>query len=73
MFFLSCLRSFHDVAVIKTEQAGLTDAKGAIVRKAAVGRSVSNLQQALTTIKSTLEGRPLPYTPVGSVVLNVLG
>jgi hypothetical protein len=39
-----------------SEQAGLTGVKGSIVRKAAVGRSVSNLQNALTNIKNTLEG-----------------
>jgi hypothetical protein len=47
---------FYLIMVMGSEQAGLTGAKGAIVRKAAVGRLVSNLQQALTTIKSTLEG-----------------
>jgi hypothetical protein len=38
-----------------SEQAGLTGVKGSIVRKVAVGRSVSNLQNALATIKNTLE------------------
>jgi hypothetical protein len=47
---------FYLIMVMGSEQAGLTGAKGAIVRKAAVGRSTSNLQQALTTIKGTLEG-----------------
>ena len=47
---------FYLIMVMGSEQAGLTGAKGAIVRKAAVGRSVSNLQNALTTIKRTLEG-----------------
>jgi len=38
-----------------SEQAGLTGPKGSIVRKAAVTRSVSNLQHALTSIRDTLE------------------
>lgn len=48
---------FFLITVMGSEQAGLTGAKGAIVRKAAVGRSVSNLQNALTTIKNTLEAK----------------
>jgi hypothetical protein len=47
---------FYLIMVMGSEQAGLTGAKGSIVRKAAVSRSVSNLRGALTTIKSTLEG-----------------
>lgn len=47
---------FYLLMVMGSEQAGLTGAKGAIVRKAAVGRSISHLQIALTKIKSTLEG-----------------
>ena len=47
---------FYLIMVMGSEQAGLTGVKGAIVRKTAVGRSVSNLQNALTNIKSTLEG-----------------
>jgi hypothetical protein len=39
-----------------SEQAGLTGPKGSIVRKVAVGRSVSNLQHALKTIRDSLEG-----------------
>jgi hypothetical protein len=46
---------FYLIMAMGSEQAGLTGAKGSIVRKVAVGRSVSNLQDALTTIKSTLE------------------
>jgi hypothetical protein len=41
--------------LLGSEQAGLTGPKGSIVRKVAVGRSVSNLQDALTTIKGALE------------------
>lgn len=47
---------FYLVTTMGSEQAGLTGVKGSMVRKAAVGRSVSNLQRALTTIKNTLEG-----------------
>ena len=47
---------FYLIMVMGSEQAGLTGMRGSIVRKAAVGRSVSNLKDALTTIKSTLEG-----------------
>jgi len=46
---------FYLIMVMGSEQAGLTGAKGSIVRRAAVGRSVSNLQTGLTTIKNTLE------------------
>ncbi len=59
-----CVRATHDpnqpgfylIMAMGSEQAGLTGVKGSIVRKAAVGRSVSNLRDALTGIKSTLEG-----------------
>ncbi|MGP0018328.1 MAG: hypothetical protein ACLPHP_07145 [Candidatus Sulfotelmatobacter sp.] len=47
---------FYLIMAMGSEQAGLTGAKGSIIRKAAVGRSVSNLQTALTTIRNTLEG-----------------
>ena len=46
---------FYLIMAMGSEQAGLTGLKGSIVRKAAVGRSVSNLQNALTTIRKTLE------------------
>jgi len=46
---------FYLLMVMGSEQAGLTGAKGAIVRKAAVGRSVSHLQNALNKIRTTLE------------------
>jgi len=59
-----CVREGHDpkqpgfylIKAMGSEQAGLSGAKGSIVRKAAVGRSVSNLQKALTNIRNTLEG-----------------
>jgi hypothetical protein len=57
-----CIRSddpkqpgFYLIMIMGSEQAGLTGLKGSIVRKAAVGRSVSNLQKSLTTIKNALE------------------
>jgi len=57
-----CIRSddpkqpgFYLIMIMGSEQGGLTGFKGSIVRKAAVGRSVSNLQKSLTTIKTALE------------------
>jgi len=49
---------FYLIKAMGSEQAGLTGPKGSIVRKAAVGRSVSNLQNALMGIRNTLEGNP---------------
>ncbi len=46
---------FYLIMAMGSEQTGLTGIKGSIVRKAAVGRSVSNLKDALTTIRNTLE------------------
>jgi hypothetical protein len=46
---------FYLIMAMGSEQAGLTGAKGSVIRKAAVGRSVSHLQKALTSIKNTLE------------------
>jgi hypothetical protein len=46
---------FYLIMAMGSEQAGLTGVQGSIVRKAAVGRSVSNLQNALQTIKNALE------------------
>jgi hypothetical protein len=58
-----CIRSADDpkpgfflIMAMGSEQAGLTGVKGSVVRKVAVGRSASNLQNALTTIKIALEG-----------------
>jgi len=45
------------IMLMGSEQAGLTGVKGSIVRKAAVGRSVSDLRNALMGIRNTLEGR----------------
>jgi len=47
---------FYLIMAMGSEQAGLTGAKGSIVRKAAIHRSLSNLQNALTNIRTTLEG-----------------
>jgi hypothetical protein len=46
---------FYLIMAMGSEQAGLTGPKGSIVRKAAVGRSVSSLQKSLTAIKNALE------------------
>jgi len=55
---------FYLIMAMGSEQAGLTGAKGSIIRKAAVGRSVSNLQKALTAIKNGLESdQPGIQTP----------
>jgi hypothetical protein len=48
---------FYLIKALGSEQAGLTGAKGSIVRKAAVGRSVSNLRKALATIRDTIQGK----------------
>jgi hypothetical protein len=50
--------SFYLIKATGSEQAGLTGPKGAIVRKAAVGKSVSGLEKALTAIKKKLESNP---------------
>jgi hypothetical protein len=49
-------RGFYLIMAMGSEQAGLTGGKGSIVRKAAVSRSVSNLRNALTSIRQALEG-----------------
>jgi hypothetical protein len=46
---------FYLIMAMGSEQAGLTGVKGSVIRKAAVSRSVSNLQDALTNIRNTLE------------------
>jgi hypothetical protein len=50
---------FYLIQAMGSEQAGLSGAKGSMVRKVAVGRAVSNLQKVLLTVKSNLEGNPL--------------
>jgi hypothetical protein len=46
---------FYLIKAMAWEQAGLTGMKASIVRKVAVGKSVSSLQSSLTPIKSALE------------------
>ena len=46
---------FYLITVMGSEQAGLTGFKGSVVRKAAVGRSLSALQKGLSTAKNALE------------------
>jgi len=46
---------FYLIVAMGSEQAGLTGVKGSIVRKAAVSRSVSNLHNALASIREMLE------------------
>jgi len=57
-----CIRSddpnqpgFYLIMVMGSEQAGLTGFKGSILRKAATGKTASNLQKSLETIKNALE------------------
>jgi hypothetical protein len=49
------LPGFYLINALGSEQAGLSGPKGSIVRKAAVGRAVSNLQKALAALRATLE------------------
>lgn len=49
---------FYLIMAMGSEQAGLTGPKGSIVRKTAVGRSISSLQNSLTAIRNTLESKP---------------
>ncbi len=49
---------FYLIMAMGSEQTGLTGIKGSVVRHVAVGRSVSNLQNALASIKATLEASP---------------
>jgi hypothetical protein len=48
---------FYLIMLMGSEQAGLTGFRGSIARNVAVGRSASNLRNALTTIKDPLEGK----------------
>lgn len=51
---------FYLIMAMGTEQSALAGFKGGVIRKVAVGRSVSNLQAALTNIRNTLEANPSP-------------
>jgi hypothetical protein len=46
---------FYLIKALGSEQPGLSGPKGSIVRKAAVSRSVSNLEKALAAIRDTIE------------------
>lgn len=46
---------FYLISLMGSEQSGLSGAKGAIIRKVAVGRSESNLRDALVAIRQDLE------------------
>jgi hypothetical protein len=46
---------FYLIMMLGSEQTGLTGFKGSIIRKVAVDRSVTNLQDSLATIKNALE------------------
>lgn len=48
---------FYLIKAMGSEQAGLTGIKGSAVRKAAVGRSVSSLRNALAAARNAVEGR----------------
>jgi hypothetical protein len=48
---------FYLIKALGSEQAGLTGAKGSIVRKAAVSRAVSNLEKALAAIRDTIQSQ----------------
>jgi hypothetical protein len=48
---------FYLIKAMGSEQAGLSGAKGSIVRKAAVGKAVSNLQKGLAALKARLESK----------------
>ncbi len=48
-------KGFYLIKVEASEQAGLTGMKGSIVRKVAVGKTVSSLQSSLAAMKSALE------------------
>jgi hypothetical protein len=51
---------FYLVMAMGSEQSSLTGFKGEMIRKIAVGRSLSNLQAALTNIRDTLEANHTP-------------
>ncbi len=46
---------FYLIMALGSEQTGLTGVKGAMIRKAVVGRSVASLQETLTNIRNILE------------------
>ena len=48
---------FYLIKALGSEQAGLSGPKGSIVRKAAVDRAVSNLEEGLAAIRDTIESQ----------------
>ena len=48
---------FYLIKALGSEQGGLRGPKGSIVRRAAVSRAVSNLEQALAAIRDTIQGQ----------------
>ena len=50
-------QGFYLIKALGSEQGGLSGPKGSIVRRAAVTRAVSNLEQALATIRDTIESQ----------------
>lgn len=48
---------FYLIMVMGSEQTGLTGIKGSIIRRVAVDRSVTNLQDSLNTLRYALEGQ----------------
>jgi hypothetical protein len=48
---------FYLIKALGSEQAGLSGPKGSIIRRAAVGRAVSNLQKSLAALRTTLESK----------------
>ena len=48
---------FYLVMILGSEQSGLTGIKGSIIRRVAVDRSVANLRDSLTAVKTALEGQ----------------
>jgi hypothetical protein len=51
-------RGFYLITVKASQQAGLTGLKGSVVRKVAVGKTRSSLEDMLTAIKQKLEAAP---------------
>jgi HEPN domain-containing protein len=51
-------RGFYLITAKASQQAGLTGLKGSIVRKVAVGKTRSSLEETLTAIKQKLEAAP---------------
>jgi len=57
-----CVRSeddrnagFYLIMMLASEQSGLTRLPGSMIRRTAIGRSVSSLEKSLAAIKATLE------------------